>query len=397
MLARHQGQVVLVAGAIPGERVRVHVDRRARGVSYAVVDEVLAPSDARRPGVGDPRCGGRSYAHIAYPSQLELKRAIVVDALARIGHCADATVLATVGSPEHGYRTRARLHVARGRVGFVREGSQDVCPFTEGAVLSAPMTAALETMAARLDRSLKLLAEIDVVESVDATERAWTLRWLPSPDARRAASRVGVFEGWTGGWLETGSERRALGAPWVFDELPGTAGTLRLRHQPTSFFQGNRYLLSTLARMVVARVEAPVIDLYAGVGLFGLLAAANALAPVELVEGEPSSAADLRVNCEAFGPKVTAVQHPVETYLRHHPPPRGATVIVDPPRTGLSAAVVAALAGRRVRRIVYVSCDPPTFARDARALIAAGYGLDGVQPLDLFPGTAHVELVATFR
>src|SRR5688572_28524732 len=111
MLARHNGQIVLVWGGIPGEAVRARVDRDSKGVVYATTVDVRRPSDDRREEVGDWRCGGNVYAHIAYPRQLRLKGEVIVDALTRIGRQVGASVPHVVASQETGYRMRARLHV----------------------------------------------------------------------------------------------------------------------------------------------------------------------------------------------------------------------------------------------------------------------------------------------
>src|SRR5262245_11824455 len=127
MLARNRGQVVLVWGAIPGERVRARVERTGKGVIYAETIEIVAPSPDRREPRGDWRCGGNVFAHVAYPRQLTLKGQIIQDALGRIGHVPLLTAPEVVASPEEGYRMRARLHVRGGRVGFYREGTHDIC------------------------------------------------------------------------------------------------------------------------------------------------------------------------------------------------------------------------------------------------------------------------------
>src|SRR6187431_425647 len=127
MLARHDGQVVLVAGAIPGERVVARLERKERGVAFADVAEVLQPSADRRTVAGDSRCGGNVFAHIEYARQLTLKGEIIQDAFRRIGRIPLAKAPSVVGSPERGYRMRARLHVSGGRVGFFLEGTHQVC------------------------------------------------------------------------------------------------------------------------------------------------------------------------------------------------------------------------------------------------------------------------------
>src|SRR3977135_4302445 len=118
MLARHKGQVVLVWGAIPGERVRARVERTGKGVLYAETIEVLSASPDRRDASADWRCGGNVLAHVGYPRQLQLKSDIIRDALARIGRMPLADPPPVTASPEQGYRMRARLHVRNGRIGF---------------------------------------------------------------------------------------------------------------------------------------------------------------------------------------------------------------------------------------------------------------------------------------
>src|SRR5262249_37335308 len=138
MLARHEGQVVLVWGAIPGERVRARVERRGKGVLYAETLDVLTPSADRRNAPADWRCGGHVLAQVAYPRQLQLKSDILRDAFSRIGRLPLSDAPRVTGSPEHGYRMRARLHVRGGHIGFMREGTHELCPVgPTGQMLSA--------------------------------------------------------------------------------------------------------------------------------------------------------------------------------------------------------------------------------------------------------------------
>src|SRR5229473_690156 len=121
MIARADGQVVLVAGAIPGERLTARVERVAKGVAYAQTLSVEEPSADRRRVFTDPLCGGCLYAHIDYPRQLAIKAEVIVDAFARIGRVVLPSVPHVSASPEEGYRMRARLHLRGGRAGFFRE------------------------------------------------------------------------------------------------------------------------------------------------------------------------------------------------------------------------------------------------------------------------------------
>jgi 23S rRNA (uracil1939-C5)-methyltransferase len=149
-------------------------------------------------------------------------------------------------------------------------------------------------------------------------------------------------------------------------------------------------------REVIANVPAePIVDLYAGGGLLGLALAVIGVPHVTLVEEDPVSGADLESNAAPFARQVQVERRSVESYLKTSRA-RTTTVLLDPPRTGVSKDALAGLVRARPNRIVYVSCDVPTLARDARGLLDAGYRLGRVAALDLFPNTAHVETVAVF-
>lgn len=386
MLGRHQGQVVLVWGAIPGEQVRARVERVGRGVLYAEIDNVLTASPDRREAGSDWRCGGNVYAHVAYDRQVRLKGEIIRETLGRIGRLPLEQPPRVVASPERGYRMRARLHAADGRLGFFREGTHQLCdPAQTGQFLPETLAWLARTELFLREEALSGLTGVELTENVAGDERACHLDLAPGSDP-------GLFTP-----LATASA--------VTDTLrvreTDPASTVRLRRSARAFFQGNRFLLEPLARHVAALVpEGPVIDLYAGVGLFGLSLAAAGMKDVTLVEGDPIGGADLQANAEPFSSRVRIERRSVETFLQSHVrrsgPNRAATFIVDPPRTGLSKDALAGIVRAQPGRIVYVSCDIATFARDARTLIDAGYSLEGLTGFDLFPNTAHVESVAVF-
>jgi 23S rRNA (uracil1939-C5)-methyltransferase len=180
------------------------------------------------------------------------------------------------------------------------------------------------------------------------------------------------------------------GSPLVADEIAGVT----LSRHARSFFQGNRFLTGTLVDHVLASIESgPVLDLYAGVGLFSVTAAAAGRGPVTAVEGDRFSASDLKRNAE--GQAVNVRADSVERYLSRPPGPF-ATVVVDPPRTGMSKETMAGVLALKSPRVVYVSCDIATLARDARVLLDAGYRIMSARAFDLFPNTAHVETVMAF-
>lgn len=405
MLARHQGQVVFVGGAVPGERVAARVERTGRGVAYAETIEVLSSSPDRRESV-DWRCGGNAFAHINYARQLSLKSEIIQDTLGRIGHVRLAEPPRVVGSPERGYRMRARLHVHDGRLGFYREGTHQLCDAGATGQLLPETVTWLSAVEGTLRRHARDVTGIEIAENIAGTERAAHLDVRAGIDASVFEP---IAEGLVGLSAQAADRRQAVrlaGTPVVMDVLhvrDGDASSaLRLRRDVRGFFQGNRFLLEGLVRHVLSLVpDGPVLDLYAGVGLFGLSRAASGADDVTLVEGDPVSAVDLLGNAESFRGRARVERQSVEAFLA--PGAHGtagatsaATVIVDPPRTGLSKDALQGIVRLSPSRMVYVSCDVPTLARDSRGLLDAGYELLGITGLDLFPNTAHVESVALF-
>ena len=398
MIARIDGQVVLVAGAIPGERAVIRVDRIGRGVAYAETVQVEQASSDRRPAGFDPACGACAYAHVEYRRQLQLKAQVIADAFERIGRLPQASLPDVHSSPEHGYRMRARVHRRSGRLGFFREGTHTICDFRATRQLKAETCDALEELVRRLHAAgIDNDGEIEVSENLDASQRVVHIAFEPSATAAVTAN---VMPAGLTGLVVThhrgGSSRTTVvaGDAHVIDLVPVDQRFVRLRRHVLAFFQGNRFLLSALVAHVLSHVrdQMAVVDLYAGVGLFAVSAAEVRGAQVIAVEGDSVSARDLEMNAEG---RLRPVHESVERFLEapHSAPD---VVIADPPRTGFSAQALDGIVRLKAPTVVYVSCDVATLARDARALCAAGYRLEKLIGFDLFPNTAHVESVATF-
>ena len=399
MIARHEGAIVFVAGAIPGEVVEAEVEKVQRGTGWAITRSVIERSPDRVPDAADGTspsdggCGGNVLAHIAYERQRSIKAAIIEDAFRRLGRITLDAPVEVVASPIDGYRMRARLHVRNGRIGFFREGTHSLCDAAPTRQLRPDTLAVLY----ELEQALKTLdrdtvAEIEWSENVAASERAVHLELLPNADPSQLAgvTRLAGLTGVTCAPPDATKTMDLWGTATVSDVVSGA----KLSRHARSFFQGNRFLLQPLVDHVLAHVtEGPVLDLYAGVGLFSLAAAQAGHGPVVAVEGDQFSAADLRRNASARE-DVSVRGEPVERYLPAAA--RANTIIVDPPRTGLSKEALAGVVGLRAARLIYVSCDIATLARDARLLLDAGYRLAGVRAFDLFPNTAHVETVIAF-
>ena len=171
MLARHDGRIVFVAGAIPGERVRARVDRISRQSWWATVVEVIEPSPDRREPPCDPACGGSTFAHISYARQCELKREILADAFRRLAKITLEEPPKVAPSPEQAYRVRARLHARGGRLGFFLEGSHTICDAAITAQLAPDATMAAVSAHDALGPLAAGCDAIVVSENVAATER----------------------------------------------------------------------------------------------------------------------------------------------------------------------------------------------------------------------------------
>jgi len=290
--------------------------------------------------------------------------------------------VAVTPSPEEGYRMRARLHMRGARYGFFREGTHDICDARATKQLLPATCDVLDRLSAAI-RSLGLdVREIELSENADASNRAMSLETSAAIDVQ-SSRRLAETEGLTG----FGSDAM------VTEKVTVGGADISLRRSVLAFFQGNRYLLGTLVNHVVEQVPrgATLVDLYAGAGLFAIGAAAAREARVRAVEGDRVSAADLIANAGAYE-TVEAMRQPVETFLAAAPKPPD-VLIVDPPRTGMSREALDGVIRLRAPKVIYVSCDVATLARDARRLVDAGYRIEQAGAFDLFPNTPHVETV----
>jgi 23S rRNA (uracil1939-C5)-methyltransferase len=410
MLGRVDGQVVLVAGAIPGERVGARIDRTERRLAFASVVDVKEPSPDRRPAFPDPTCGGCVYSHIAYPRQLALKADIVRDAFLRIGRITLVDAIDIAASPERGYRTRARLHVDGPRVGFFREGTHTLCDAAATGQLSDRALAAVMSVVSAAAAAGVSVSSVELSESIDESQRALSLHVADvraiDADALAEVLRANGVRGVV--FHDENGRSREVGDVWIADSLPeltlNRVASGELRHRPEAFFQANRYLLPVLVTAVLDSVSQGrlVLDLYSGVGLFAIALAVTGHREITAVEGHPISGADLEANARQAALQVGAVtvnHDSVEGYLKRRSsqsqPP--STLIVDPPRTGISGDAIERILKLAAARLVYVSCDPATMARDARRLLDGGYRLVSLRSFDLFPNTPHIESLAVFE
>jgi 23S rRNA (uracil1939-C5)-methyltransferase len=390
MIARHDGAVVFVSGAIPGEVVDAEIEKVQRGTAWAATRDILERSPDRVDGAPDGACGGSVFAHIAYERQRQLKSAIIDDAFRRIGRIMLESPVEVVASPVDAYRMRARLHVRNGRIGFFREGTHSLCDAAPTRQLRDDTIEVIRRLELSLAREPRQqVGDIEIAENIDASERAVHLELVPDGDASRLAA-VAQVEGVTGASCahpESARTMELFGSTTVTDQILGA----RLERHVRSFFQGNRYLLAPFVESALQHLgSGSLVDLYAGVGLFSLTAKAAGAGPITAVEGDLFAARDLKRNAKG---EITVVEMPVERFRARE---KTAAVIVDPPRTGMSKEALARAIELNAPSFVYVSCDVATLARDSRVLLDAGYRITSARAFDLFPNTAHVETVIAF-
>ena len=397
-LAHRDRQVVFVPYAAPGDRVRAEVVEQRRGYLRAQVLAVEAPGPARvMPGCRwFPVCGGCQWQHIAPSTQRDAKAAIVAEQLARGAGLRDVAVEPTLASPgDWRYRARVTLVVEGRRAGYHRARSHtlvevDECPLAVPAVTAH--LAAARDWAASLRVALRRVTVAEapggvvLVGAAAAAPGAADLAATESLLVRVATVRGVVLAG--------GGVRRTLGDPTVRVLLePG----LDLEVPADAFTQvnpaANQRLVEVVLRLGAFRAGERVLDLYCGAGNF-TLPIARRHAVVDGVERDPIAVEAGRANATRAGLMTATFRAArVTEALRAFAPGTFDTVVLDPPRAG-AADAVAGVAALRPPRVVYVSCDPSTLARDVRAFLARGYRLGHVQPVDLFPQTYHIETAA---
>jgi 23S rRNA (uracil1939-C5)-methyltransferase len=368
------GRIVLVDGALPGERLSVEVEDE--GDSLGQLAAVLE----RAPGRVDPPCpfvaqgcGGCDWQHAAPDVQSEMRLEIVTDALRRLGGLSDAVV--RPGPPIGAERSRntLRLAVDDGRLGLRARGTNDVVPVDDCLVVVPGIAELLVPGVVDPGAATEVTLRV-----ADGTGERLLLA-EPTAEGVLAPEDVAVI-----GADELAAGRRR----WFFAEVAGH----RLRVSASSFFQtrgsGAEALVAIVAEQLHGAPEGTFVDLYGGVGLFAVTVAGDRR--IVLVERSAAAAADARQNLAGRPAKVIA--KPVE---RWRPVP-AAVVVADPARAGLGKAAVQRTVATGAARVVLISCDAASLGRDAAALVAAGYDHVESVVVDMFGHTGHVEVVTRF-
>ncbi len=371
-IGREDGRVVFAEYGIPGEDVLVAIERDRKDHALGRVIEVYTPSPER---VEPPCpyfgvCGGCQWQHIRYEHQLILKQHVVRQQLRRIGKFEDPPVSPTVPSPSpYGYRNHARFSVdGKGNLGYIsRPGHGYRFIQIERCLIMHPK---INEVLERLQGKAYVKHQLMVRYGVNTGEL------LVHPNVQEIDPEL------------------PSGQSYYHEALRD----YRFRISASSFFQTNTGIAERLVELVLERI-APrgrevVVDAYAGVGTFAAFLASR-VARVIGIEESPSAVADAQVNLDSFD-NVEYVMAKVEQVLGKLAV-RPDVVILDPPRVGCAPEAISGVLMLRPPRVVYVSCDPATLARDLRKLVDGGYRLVDVTPLDMFPQTYHIESVATLE
>ena len=389
-LARVDGRVVFVPFVMPGEKVAVEpipagrkpARGRIRGWTRRAKERIepACPIFAR--------CGGCHYQHIPYELELNCKVEILRETLARVGRIDWTDKIETVSAEPWGYRNRTRLHIGRrnedgdegkkgrrgGRVvGFFEAGSHRLiesaaCPINSPALNGAHEALASMVAERRFPRFIK---EVEFF-----TNESAVLMEVPDPGRALPA-----------GFLDLCADRIPGLAPEP--AIDYRVGRHTYQVAAGSFFQVNRFLVERLTDLVMGEalagqtVEGKALDLYAGVGIFGV-PMAERFEHVKAVDSSTRAVRCLQENARRAGVDVRTVHLTVEEYLRSVEE-QFDFVVADPARAGLGAAVTEQLVRIRPRRLALVSCDPATLARDLRTLVAGGFSIERITLVDLFP------------
>ncbi|HEY6359337.1 MAG TPA: 23S rRNA (uracil(1939)-C(5))-methyltransferase RlmD [Vicinamibacterales bacterium] len=421
-VGRIDGLVVFVTGGLPGETARVAVDSVKRNYISAHVVSIEKASPQRVASICPvfPMCGGCQVLHLGYDAQLMWKRRMVMDALTRLGGLTGSPVDDVVPTPaDVGVRYRnkvglvTRFHAGEMQLGFYASRTHRVVRIERCPVLLPRLDAAVQALVGLAkDVPQPFSAAKHIVARASATGDDLVISFNgEKPNkalggiAQELRHRIPALTGLCNTW-EPENENAQFGSRfatiWGAPTLHETVAGAQLRFGITSFFQINTAVLELIAQRLLAELAGArrVVDLYCGVGTFAVILGMHGVASTG-VEWFKPAADECAANAAANGVVNAAFEH--ASALEAVSGERGRTllagadaVILDPPRKGCEPLVLAAIARHAVRRIVYVSCNPATLARDAKMLVEAGYRIDRVTPYDMFPQTGHVEVVTIF-
>jgi len=383
------GRAVFVPYTLPGELVKIELVEEKRGFARARLLEVVHPSPRRIP----PRCihygicGGCHFQHTDYETQLQIKKAVVIDQITRIAGISNPPVGEVIPSPsEWNYRNTVQFHLdENGKLGYQRWGSNTIVPITECHLPEAEINQIwpqldLEPMSGVERVELRLGAEGEALLALESSS-------LTAPEFSVDIPLSAVH-------INPAGKLILAGQDYLLLEVRGRV----FKVSAESFFQVNTAQAEAMVDHILGILpldkQITVLDVYCGVGLFSAFLASLVKRCIG-VELSDSACDDFAVNLDEFN-NVDLYIGPAEQILPSLNL-RPEIVLVDPPRAGIERTALDAIIGMQPEVIAYVSCDPATLARDIKRLAAADYRLEKVTPFDLFPQTYHVECITLMR
>ncbi|HQU91323.1 MAG TPA: class I SAM-dependent RNA methyltransferase [Pyrinomonadaceae bacterium] len=364
-IAHADGLTLFVALAVPGDRVKVEIIETKGLIAFAEIVEVIEPGPNRitPPCEYFGSCGGCDFQQMSYAEQLASKVEIIRDCLRRIAKIDYTDEIAVIASPkEFEYRSRAMWHLdpdTRG-VGYYKRNSRDLV-----AIESCP----------------KLVPELNAELHRIREDFPWENLWSDRSFVEAASGDNGV----------------SIHSPGLIEppEISFTALGETFTYRADMFFQGNQFLIPQLVETAISGAEGGLaLDLYCGVGLFSL-PMAKKFANVVGIEENPGAIKYAMRNATDNGhTNLRFKAESVRRYLFADPPKDVDFVLLDPPRAGTEKETMTNLIALGAPHISYVACEPSVLARDLKRFVEAGYKLDSITAVDLFPQTHHVETIA---
>ena len=425
-VARVDGFPVFVANALVGEEINMKVTLVKKTYAFGrAVDYFVTSGERVKPECGIyKQCGGRQVQHLSYEGQLKMKHDTVVNHLKRIGHIEDANVLPTIGMQNpsrYRNKTQVPFGYADGKVvaGFYQKRSHEIINMQSCLIQTDISDQIVETMRQLCQEleidpyneslNLGVLRHVIVRVGFKTEEIMVTLvtrtHEIPNSELliQRLVSKYPKIKSIAQNVnpkvtnVIFGDETRILyGEPYIYDEMNG----IRFAISPRSFYQVNPIQTETLYSKAVEYAQLSgneiVFDAYCGIGTITLFLAQHAK-QVYGVEIIPEAIEDAKMNARLNGFENTQFavgksEEIIPAWIENGIVPD--VIVVDPPRKGCDRSLLDTMLEAAPDRIVYVSCDSSTLARDLRVLIDGGYKLEVVQPVDMFPQTAHIECVA---
>lgn len=402
-----RSKAVFVPFVLANEKIEAALIEDKRAFARARAEQILEPS-AHRISPSCPyfaRCGGCHYQHADYQHQLEIKATVLRENLRRIAKVELANELVIYPSPEWNYRNRTRLKVQTKpdfALGFYRHASRELLSVEQCPISSPLINQAIAALwnAGRAGEIPPDIREIELFASSEDDQLLVSLYCGPQVSKDIAEQIVrdlrSTLSEASGIIVRQSSDSEHSLAP---AQLIASEGSKELTYKTRSatyrvssgaFFQINRHLVDELIDIVTAgRSGQMAVDLFAGVGFFSTILA-RSFAQVIAVEASLTAYSDLSYNSPS---NVLAVHATTDQFLQRQARLQADLVVLDPPRAGLGEKAVRSLVKLNVKHMTYVSCDPATLARDLAGLLAAGYRIEQLHLVDLFPQTFHVETV----